>query len=95
MAIYAYVTARRLLRLSDHAQEGSRYPTPHQTSVLLQILNAELLALCGLVWAKMKEVFWASKEQGKKPQVPRVLWTSIAVFAIAVVSRYVIEGRSL
>lgn len=64
MTIYAYFTASLLLKCSEDGEQraNGNLPSPYQTSVLLRVLNADLLVLMEVGWNKIKETFW-SKER--------------------------------
>jgi hypothetical protein len=85
MALQAYVAAWKILYVQDRLE-----PTisPYQMSVLLRILNAELLALYELVCAKFKDVFWDRSKRCSQ-RGPPALRSSIVIFFASITARYV------
>lgn len=88
MAFASYANANALLRISE-GQEQDDLPTPHQMSMLLRVLNAEMMVLWELGSAKFKDVFWHRKQEVEtvKRSSP-ILNTSVIVLLISIVAGY-------
>ena len=94
MAMYAYIEARRIISYSraTHASEQYAFLNPYQFSILIRVLNADLLALWELGYGKIKSVFWRrdrSESRKVKDEPRNVLRTSIGVFVFCILGRYV------
>lgn len=89
MAIYSYAAAHQFLRLSCCNRPDISYPTPYQMSMLIRVLNAEILALYDIIWTHLKEAFWDRKHHRTARKTPRLLQGSIVVFVIGVLARQV------
>jgi hypothetical protein len=91
MSIYAFTAARQLLDLSESDLNGKAAPTPYQMSMLIRVLNSELMALWGMACHLVADAFWRRKQSSEGPirkSIP-VLRTSVSIFVTALVGRYV------
>lgn len=90
MTMYSSSLAKRWLHTS--LSEGSKpgCPTPYETSIVLRVLNAEILAVVQLCWGKIKSVFW-NKENATEAMVrsSTVMRGAVVAFMIAILARYV------
>ncbi|KAF1995676.1 hypothetical protein P154DRAFT_623765 [Amniculicola lignicola CBS 123094] len=94
MTIFTYSIAARLLRLSAEQHGHPALPSPYQTSVLMRVLNAEMLALWDLGVAGIKAVFWKrekSEERNEENRTPDMVKTSIWIFVLCVLSSILIQ----
>jgi hypothetical protein len=89
MAIYSYFAASKFMKLSATNIVQSTLPTTHQTSILLRILNAELLTLYKVASQKFKDVFWEKKSSDGRSAQTKLLRFSISVFSIILCARCV------
>lgn len=95
MAMYAYTNSASLLRASESADQQS-LPSPHQMSVLLRILNAEIMMLWFLAISKLKRVFWNGAREGDGPQRrSRILEATIIVFMVGITARLVSKRHAI
>lgn len=90
MAFVSYANASALLKASE-GEEQDNLPSPHQMSVLLRVLNAEMIVLWDMGFAKVKRVFLKKEreEDGATPSSP-ILNTSVVVLLICIVARYML-----
>ena len=98
MMIYAYSTASQLLNSSEDHSRQKVLPSPYQTSMLIRVLNAEMLALYELAESKIKSVFWHSErssDAGRKPHAPGTLRRGILVLLLCIAARYVPLVKSI
>lgn len=88
MAFASYANAASLLRASERDDQDD-LPSPHQMSVLLRVLNAEMMTLWDLGLSKFKSVFWDRKKdfEGVQRTSP-VLNTSLILLLISITARY-------
>jgi hypothetical protein len=90
MAFSAYINAAELLGASESGEQDS-LPTPHQMSVLLRVLNAELMVLWDLAALRVKSVFWRAEKDSSDPttlhQTSPILSTSITILLGGIVAR--------
>ncbi|KAF2279921.1 uncharacterized protein EI97DRAFT_370045 [Westerdykella ornata] len=94
MMIYAYSAASQLLRSSDDSDQRTALPSPYQVSLLLRVLNAEILALGELCWEKVKRVFWKREKAEKLPSEERssyALQRSIGILALCITASILIQ----
>ena len=90
MALYAHIAAHQWLQLSN-GQGKDGLPTPYQTSLMLRILNAELLPLLDIGWKAIKIHSWrSSKSAFKKPRTPLLLRMTTAIFVFGLGLRQVV-----
>jgi hypothetical protein len=89
MAIYSYFAASKFMKLSATNVVQSSLPTTHQISILLRILNAELLTLYSVASQKLKDVFWKKKRSDGHSKQTKLLRFSILVFSAIVCARCV------
>lgn len=91
MTIYAMLLAREWLRVT-RSGDTRACPTPHQTIVVIRILNAEIFVLLQLLWESMKAMHrrWSDIGPGRssRSRSPRVIRGAAAAFTMAVVARY-------
>jgi hypothetical protein len=90
MAFSAYVNASALLGASERGDQ-ELLPTPHQMSVLLRVLNAELMVLWDLAVSRVKKVFWKAEKESPAPktlqQTSPILSVSIMVLLGGILAR--------
>jgi hypothetical protein len=86
MTITAYNTAASLLRASKIGVH-EELPSPYQLSMLLRVLNAELMALWTLGWSKIKRVFWHGERTGHS-RPPHIVRTGVVVFIAGIIARF-------
>ncbi|KAF2650131.1 hypothetical protein K491DRAFT_149337 [Lophiostoma macrostomum CBS 122681] len=91
MTTYAYVNAAALLHASDNADQAS-LPTPHQMSVLLKVLNAEMMVLYTLATSKLKRIFWNKNEEPPLRNTSHILDTSIIVLLSGLVASLLVQA---
>jgi hypothetical protein len=91
MTMFAYVNAATLLHASDNADQAS-LPTPHQMSVLLKVMNAEMLVLYTLAMSKLKKIFWDKDKEEPSRQTSHVLDTSIIVLLVGLVASLLVQA---
>jgi hypothetical protein len=91
MAIYSYSVACELLRASQTRDDLGELPDPYQTSMLVRVLNAELLTLWELgaveivrAVFKLRLPIWKSDIRAA-----RLLQKSILVFVFCLITRYI------
>lgn len=96
MSIYAYSIARDLLYSSMSTDREKLLPSPYQMSVLIRLLNADLLMLWELFTRKIEEIFWkkerseeAGKGGGGDKKFPHLLRASVLFFLFIIFARYV------
>ncbi|KAF2794006.1 hypothetical protein K505DRAFT_325045 [Melanomma pulvis-pyrius CBS 109.77] len=94
MALYAYSIASELLRMSQTQDQHGDLPTPYQTSMLVRVLNAELLSLWELgaveglrAVFKMRISTWRSDLKA-----PRLLRRTLVVFVSCLVASLLIQA---
>lgn len=92
MTMYGSSLARDWLRTSQSEQNLGACPTPYQASVILRLLNAEMVVLCHLAWDTLRSTFWRAeeaKEHGirQKSKSPRVMRAAIIAFVVAIFAR--------
>lgn len=93
MAMYAYIEARRIVSYSSGTQASGQYSplNPDQFSILIRVLNADLLVLMELGVRKIRSVFGRKDRSGgqkAEDESSNVLRTSIAVLTFCVLGRY-------
>lgn len=81
MATYSYAAASRFLKLCRGSNANTRAPAPYQMTMLVRILNAEILALFSAAKLKMKSIF------GKGDKSPDLLEFSLLVFFVSMIAR--------
>ncbi|KAF2662701.1 hypothetical protein K491DRAFT_773231 [Lophiostoma macrostomum CBS 122681] len=94
MTMYAYWAARQLLKSSDTTLSVQQLPNPHQLSVLLRMLNADVLAFWDVVARKVIRVFWhkeATSDPNEVNRTPSILRDVILVFLLALLSSAMIQ----
>jgi hypothetical protein len=87
MTITTYNTAASLLRTSKTGLH-EELPSPYQLSVLLRVLNAELMVLWTLAWSKVRRVFWHGERTGDS-RPPHILRTGVVVLITGIIARFV------
>ena len=88
IAFASYGNASELLRASEGEEQGD-LPSPHQMSVLLRVLNAEMLVLLDLASSRIKRVFWKQEEETESVQrTSPILKSSVIILLVSVVARY-------
>ncbi|KAF2266170.1 hypothetical protein CC78DRAFT_160888 [Lojkania enalia] len=93
MAIYGYLIARQLLGYSENKGNERLLPSPYQTSILIRVLNAEILTLYDLITERIKDVFWRRERSGERKQKsPRILRSSILVFLLCILVSILIQA---
>jgi hypothetical protein len=97
MAFSSYANAYALLKASE-GEEQDDLPTPHQMSLLLRVLNAEMIVLWDLAVAKVKNVFWhQEQEPDTVKHASPILNTSVIVLLVSIGARYAtsrVDNRS-
>ncbi|KAF2658707.1 hypothetical protein K491DRAFT_776247 [Lophiostoma macrostomum CBS 122681] len=91
-AIYSYFVASRLIKLSVSRDTAAGAPTPYQTSILLRLLNAELMVLLHLLWSMLKEVFWARKRAHRSLELPSIVRLSIVILVVGLTASVFIQA---
>ncbi|KAF2195565.1 hypothetical protein K469DRAFT_649646 [Zopfia rhizophila CBS 207.26] len=95
MAIYAYTNAATLLDASENADQES-LPSPHQMSVLLRILNAELIVLYSLATSKLRKVFWdRAKDDDLSQRTSPIVGASIMVLLAGITASLLIQAADV
>jgi hypothetical protein len=91
MAIYSYSIACELLIASQTRDDIGALPDPYQTSMLVRVLNAELLSLWELGSVEiLRAVFKLRLPIWKNDiKAPRLLQRTIFVFMLCLITRYV------
>ncbi|KAK7191620.1 hypothetical protein PSPO01_02069 [Paraphaeosphaeria sporulosa] len=91
MAFASYANAAALLKASE-GEEQDDLPTPHQMSVLLRVLNAEMMILWDLATVKVKNVFWhREKEADTVKRSSPILNTSVVVLLVSIVASLLVQ----
>lgn len=86
MVLCSYVVASRLLRLADEDTHAHGHPTPYQITLLIRLLNADILVL----WDMIRDMFSASKHpERKNTRIPSLLKTAFGIFLLSILCRYV------
>jgi hypothetical protein len=91
MTITAYNTAASFLRMSKNGVH-EELPSPYQLSLLLRVLNAELIVLWTLAWSKMKRVFLHGERTGDS-RPPHILRTGVVLLMTGIIARFVQMSR--
>ncbi|KAF1939998.1 hypothetical protein EJ02DRAFT_495830 [Clathrospora elynae] len=92
MAIYGYIAASQLLRLSDADWHEQPHPSPYQVTLLIRILNADLLVLWDLGFAGIKDALWdRTRSDKKKSRMPGLLWSTMVVFLFSILCSFSIQ----
>ncbi|KAF2110525.1 hypothetical protein BDV96DRAFT_635562 [Lophiotrema nucula] len=94
MMIYAYSTASQLLNSSEDHSRQKVLPSPYQTSMLIRVLNAEMLALYELAESKIKSMFWHSERSSdakRKARAPGTLQSGILVLLLCIAASILIQ----
>lgn len=88
MTLFGYLIASQMLRTSS-TDQSTMLPSPYQTSILMRVLNADILALWDLGARKMEDVFWLKKlsSDSDDARSPPLLRTSIVVFLFCMFGR--------
>lgn len=88
MVFVSYANASSLLQASERDDQDD-LPSPHQMSVLLRVLNAEMMILWDLASSKVKRIFWnREKETENMQHTSPILSTSVIVLLISIAARY-------
>lgn len=90
MTLFGYLIASRMLRASS-ADDQVKLPSPYQTSILMRVLNADLLVLWDQGTRKLKKVFWASEQSSDSVDArsPQLVRASVMMFLFCLFGRYV------
>lgn len=89
MAFVSYANASSLLQASERDDQDD-LPSPHQMSVLLRVLNAEMMILWDLVSSKAKRVFWNREKDTETVQrTSPILSTSVIILIMSIAARYI------
>ena len=89
MAMYSYVAASRLLKLSEMPDVDIHVPTTYQIATLIRVLNAEPLTLYQVFVQKIKSVFWKKAKSEIATSGMHVTALSILVLSFSFTARYV------
>lgn len=93
MAFASYANASSLLEASEKDDQDD-LPSPHQMSVLLRVLNAEMMILWDLAYSKVKKVFWhREKDSDDMQRTSPILGTSVTILLLSIVARYYSSTR--
>lgn len=98
MTMYAYLAARQLLAASHSEFKVQKLPSSHQTSIMLRMLNADVLVLWTVVSRKLVKVFWqqeATPQSEGARRTPSLLRDAVLVFLLALLSRYATSVLSI
>ena len=94
MTMYSFSLAKTWLHTSNSKDSKSRCPTPYETSIILRVLNAEVLTVFQLWWGKVKKIFW-NKEIDSEARTrsssgsSSVMRGATLAFVIAIIAGYV------
>ena len=93
MTLFGYLVASQMLRTSS-AEDQVKLPSPYQTSILMRVLNADVLALWDQGSRKLKKVFWTSEQSSDsgESRSPQLVRTSVMMFLFCLFGRYVLES---
>ncbi|KAF2677830.1 hypothetical protein K458DRAFT_436235 [Lentithecium fluviatile CBS 122367] len=98
MAIAAYVNAAALLAASERGEEDE-LPSPHQMSLLLRVLNAELMVLWDLAVSKIKKVFWTREKNDLSVEPIKrtspILGASIMIFLAGIILSLLVQAADV
>jgi hypothetical protein len=91
MAIYSYSIACELLSVSQARDDLGALPDPYQTSMLVRVLNAELLSLWELGFVEILRAVFKLRLPIWKSDIraPRLLQRTIFVFMLCLITRCV------
>jgi hypothetical protein len=93
MAMHSYSNAASFIHTSAKSGQGS-LPSPHQMSVLLRVLNAELAVLWDLAYTRVRRVFWdRERETNSSAESTRLLGVGIIVLLAGLVARFVTHDK--
>ena len=88
MAFASYANASSLLHASEKDDQDD-LPSPHQMSVLLRVLNAEMMILWDLASSKVKRVFWHREKESEDVQhTSPILGASVIILLLSLLARY-------
>ncbi|KAJ4288110.1 hypothetical protein N0V90_012127 [Kalmusia sp. IMI 367209] len=95
MAFASYANASALLRASERDDQED-LPSPHQMSILLRVLNAELMILWDLTLSKIKRVFWNREKDSENVQpTSPILNTSVIILLIGIVASLLVQAADV
>jgi hypothetical protein len=91
MTTYGSVAARQLLELSKLSVQGKELPSPYDITILIRLLNAEVLLLWDLCGRYFLQVIRRRSDSYKKKttQGSRVVQKCLAILSLGLVSRSV------
>jgi hypothetical protein len=89
MAMYSYVAASKLLKLSEMSDVNAHVPTTYQIATLIRVLNAEPLTLYQVFVQKIKSVFWKKAKSETATSGMNLTALSIMVLFFSFTARYV------
>lgn len=98
MTIFGYSIAKTFLSSSTSPVEPNALPAPYQLSVMIRLLNADLLYLWELGLQTIKSVFWNKEKSHTSKQeyrTPITLRAGISIFVVCVIGRYVLQASIL
>ncbi|KAH7088987.1 hypothetical protein FB567DRAFT_522762 [Paraphoma chrysanthemicola] len=95
MSMQSYSNAASFIHAS--AEVGSRsLPGPYQMSLLLRVLNAELIVLWDLSFKKIRSVFWYhEKEESPSDEKPRMLKMGIIVLIAGFIASILVQAADV
>ncbi|ORY07935.1 hypothetical protein BCR34DRAFT_590145 [Clohesyomyces aquaticus] len=92
MAFAAYASGLELLRASVDNGDQEQLPTPHQMSVLLRVLNAELMALWDLGVYKIKSAFRKQDpDREARHKTSPILQTSVYILIAGILASLLVQ----
>ncbi|KAL5391619.1 hypothetical protein PMIN02_006484 [Paraphaeosphaeria minitans] len=88
MAFTSCTNACALLKASER-EEQDNLPTPRQVSVLLRVINAEMMVQWDLATVKMMNVFWhRGKEAGTVKRSSLILNTGVLILLVSIIAAW-------
>ncbi|KAK3208468.1 hypothetical protein GRF29_77g804171 [Pseudopithomyces chartarum] len=95
MVFVSYANASSLLQASERDDQDD-LPSPHQMSVLLRVLNAEMMILWDLASSKVKRIFWnREKETENMQHTSPILSTSVIVLLISIAASLLVQAADV
>jgi len=93
MPMFAYTIAAQLIRTSSNQDERETLLSPYQTSLMMRVLNAEILSLWELssqpVGRRALRISKHAEDLDRREKKPTMLRKSALVFILCILARYV------
>jgi hypothetical protein len=92
MTLYGYLVAKSFLSVSGSSAGSAKLPSTYQFSILIRVLNADILTLRELCWRRLKTVFWHKQQSTDRRNQQRrgsMVHGSVTMLLICIFCRYV------